>query len=120
MKLSKIFYNEKRWTKNALARDKNGDSINLDYIDRDNAQQTKLLESFSLHVALTWYFPYERSRDEREKARVKLRNAIVKYSGKDLNIREFNDLPTTTFRDIRNVILISENVKNIKLELDID
>lgn len=119
MKLSRIFSNDRKWTQNALARNKDGESIDLDYINRDNAQQVKVLESFSLHGALTWFVPYERSKDEREKIRIKLRKAIQKYTGKDISIREFNDSTTTKFEDIRAVLRIAEEIKTVK-EQEID
>lgn len=114
MKLSKIFTNEKRWTKDALARDKDGNSLNLDYINRDNAKQVKELNSFSLHGALTWYISYEKNREERDRVRTKLRKAIREYTGKDMNIREFNDSPSTKFEDIKAVLRISERIKITK------
>lgn len=120
MKLSRIINNERRWTQNALARNKNGESLDLDYINRDNVQQVKQLESFSLHGALTWFIPYERQKDERDKTRVKIRKAIQQYTGKDISIREFNDSTTTKYEDIRAVLRIAEDIKSIKPEKEID
>ncbi len=108
MNLRKVFILESKWTQGCAARDGNGKPLDLTFINRDIPKQVKLLESFSLQGAVAWYFPFETRTEERYRILDKLRNAVRKYTGKDVYVAEFNDDPKTTFEDIQKVLKIAE------------
>ena len=99
--MQKVFRTKNQWTQKADCRDKDGRAININFLDESNVKHIK---SFSLYGAVSYYFSFEKDHLRRYKTMSALRNAIRDYTGKDLGVAEFNNLPTTTFEDIKKVI----------------
>ncbi len=102
MNLSQIFVNERKWTQNAPARDKNGKLITFTAPWDHNTDKNylRIIDSWSLYGAVAFF-----NGAESEVAR-RLKKAIERYTGKNLYIAEFNDSIDTSFEDVKKVIKI--------------
>jgi len=118
MNLKKIFRNEQHWTKNAYARDKLGNPVDINVLNPDDSRAMGYVQSWSLYGALAFFISYEKFPDLREKTRVLIRKAIEQYTGKSYSIAEFNNLSTTTFQDIQNIISIVNTLKSNKIKIE--
>lgn len=120
MNFKKIFRSEQNWTQNAYARDKFGNAIDINILDQDDSRAMGYVQSWSLYGALAFFISYEKFPDLRDKTRVLIRKAIEEYTGKTYSIAEYNNLKTTTFKDIQNIIAIVNRLKSNKTKIDED
>lgn len=112
MKISSLLHREDRWAKNCIAKDKSGKvlpDINTFYLQRidkkgniyyQEFRNDDFAYSYSLQGAVIKLYDL----DERENVMHKLSMAIEKYTGKNYYVAQFNNLPDTTFEDIKKVI----------------
>ena len=109
MKINGLLTHEDRWTQNCIARDKQGNAlkdINTFYSQRVDKKGNIFYQefrnedsaySFSLQGAvIKCYEP-----DSRDQVMDKLRDAITRHTRKAYWVAQFNDLPDTTFDDVK-------------------
>lgn len=116
MKITSVLTKENKWTKNCLARDKDGkpmtslDTFFLAKFDKDGNiyyqefHQDELAASFSLQGAVIHCYPI----DDHEHVMNKLSQAISSYSKKKLYVAQFNDHPDTTYEDVISVARMAQ------------
>lgn len=115
MKISNLINREAKWTKDCLARDKQGrvlrslDCFYLAKFDKDGKiyyqefKQDELAYSYSLQGAVTKCY----SIDDHENVMSKLSAAILKHTGKNIYVARFNDDQDTKFEDVKAVLKIA-------------
>lgn len=108
MKISNLLYKEDKWTKNALARNKDGkpiESLNIcHFANGVSKDPSKDAYSFSLYGAAAHLYSGEGLQD----VLIKLGNAARLHSGKRVWLAEFNDSTSTTFEDIKKVLALAQ------------
>lgn len=103
MKISRLIYNESKWTKGCLGRTKDGVAISsFDVIHREGKEMdpTRVVESYSLQGAIIHLY----SGDGQSEVFLKLSDVIRRYSGRKVYLAAWNDDPSTSFTDIKNVL----------------
>lgn len=106
MKISRLLYNEAKWTKGCLGRTKEGKAVNnFDIIHKDGHEldPTRNVESYSLYGAIAKLYNGEGQSD----IAFKLGDVIRKYKGQRIYLAQFNDDPTTTYEDIMEILKIA-------------
>jgi hypothetical protein len=101
MNLIKIFNNPNRWIKNGFAKYKDGTPVPFCYPYGDKPKEPWAM---SLYGAIAYYT--EPDSDTRNKVMSRLSQAIERYTGKNMFVAEFNDLPDTSFEDLTKVLQI--------------
>lgn len=108
MKISKLIYSEKKWTKNCLGETVDGKKIHSfdKYISHDGKvfDPSERVSKFSLYGAIVRLY----DPDSRDTVLEKLRSAIKAYTGKNYYIAEFNNATDTKYFDIKKVLEIAE------------
>jgi hypothetical protein len=105
MKISQLLSKESKWTKGALARDKDGKIIScIDTLYVDQGRKTfdlaKKAASWSLYGAIFRCYDW----DDHEQVTEKLHSAMKKILGEDMYIARFNDHEKTNYSKIKQVV----------------
>jgi hypothetical protein len=102
-RLIQFFRTPSTWLQNAMALNTDGELVNLN----EFPSETKI-QALSLHGAVAHLFSYEREPERRQKVMDRLSKAIRKHTGKSYFVAEYNNLPTTTFEDIKTILKIAD------------
>jgi hypothetical protein len=106
MKLLNFFKKPSKWCQNANALDRNGKHVSFKCkYPSDELDYLEVVDKMSLYGAVCVFYPQYSS--SRENVVRKLRVAIWRHTGKNINMAAFNDDPKTTFEDIQRVIKIA-------------
>lgn len=98
LKVKTLLKSKKHWTQGSFARGKSGLKV--------RNVQSRYAVSFCLAGAI-WRC-YGKDPEAKERAEIKLWTAIRKYAGVRLPIVVWNDLETTTFKDVKAVLKIAD------------
>jgi hypothetical protein len=103
MKISRLLLNEDKWTKNALARKKDGTpipSLNIIHKDGKEIDPSREAVCWSLYGAIVHLY----NGDGQQEVFLKLGDIIRKYKSQKIYLAQFNDSSETSFEDIQAVL----------------
>ena len=115
--LASLINKPEKWTQDCLARDRDGNAVpsfdvlhELDIWNDDPGEVRFIVtdysrgaRSFSLYGAIAHCY----DSDRREQVCDKVRRAITAVTGRAESIASFNNRPETTFKEIKDVMLLA-------------
>ncbi len=108
MKISKLLYRDDRWCQGCLAVNKIGkrlDNLNIyHYSNGTELDPSKECVAYSLQGAIVHLYNGENQGD----VFTRLGNAARLYYGQKIWVAEFNDLSSTTYKDVMKVLKIAD------------
>jgi hypothetical protein len=104
MRISRLLYREDKWCKGCMGITKNGIHLQqLNIVHYENGHTldpSKEIVAYSLYGAITHLY----NQDTQNEIFQKVGNAIREYTGVKIYLAEWNDLPTTTYKDVMAVL----------------